>query len=141
MSTTGRMSSSVHRKASTIARHSAELALAVPEVMAHRLTRIYLSGGNPSWRQSAELQRMTSEKIIAFWLAWNGMAAELARAYLRLALLPISSPVSMSWNGLHHSLAAQTAHATAAVVAAGLAPIHRRATANARRLRRSGKYQ
>ena len=134
------MSSRHRRKVSTIARQSAELALAAPEVMTHRLTRIYLSAGRPSKRESAELQRMATEKVAAVSAAWNAMAMELLRAYLRLAVFPTAFITSTSSRQAARALSAHTIHTAAAVTAAGLAPVHRRATSNVRRLRRSRYY-
>jgi len=68
---------------------------------------------------------MGVEKVFAFYESWNAMLLELFRANLDLALSPFRF-----WSfgrGRRRGLR---------ILGAGLAPIHRRATANARRLRR-----
>jgi hypothetical protein len=121
-----------------IARHSAGLALAVPEVIAQRVTRLWLAGASPSQADREEMYLMWSEKCAAFQQSWNAMFVEMFRANLRLALSP------MWWAGrpvtAKQASARLTAHgqrAALAILGAGLAPIHRRASANAKRLRRT----
>jgi len=102
-----------------VARHSLGLALAVPEVVAHRVMRMWLAGAYPSARDRDEFHRMYVEKFLAFHESWNAMALEMFSASLALGLFPwVNRPAAMR------------------VLAAGLGPIHRRAAANAKRLRR-----
>ena len=63
------------RKTPSIARQAAELAVAVPQVIAHRLTRLALAGPAPSARDRREFQRMGAEKAAAFAESWNAMAS------------------------------------------------------------------
>ena len=98
------------RRLPAIARHSTGLALAVPQVVAHRMMRMWLAGPSPSQRDRAEFHRMWVEKPMAFYESWNAMTLEMWRANMGLAVR---------------------------VWSAGLAPVHRRAAANARRLRRT----
>jgi hypothetical protein len=100
-----------------IARDTYRLACAVPEVLLHRTARMWLAGPAPSRRDRAELHRMSAEKVAAFYESWNAMALEMIRANTQLT----SSCLWWPWSG---------------VFAAGLAPIRRRAVANAKRLRR-----
>jgi len=125
------------RTTRSIARDSFELALAAPEVVAHRMTRIALAGSRPSRRHQAEAYRMSAEKVAAFHESWNAMFLELCRANVQLAVSfmwwPWSAAILRRKPG---RLSAHGRRVAAAVLGAGLAPIHRRAVANAKRLRR-----
>ena len=132
------MPSRRRRNLSSVTRQSVGLALAVPEVMAHRLTRLWLAGPHPSQRDREEFQRMGVEKVAAFHESWNAMFLEACRASLRMTL----SPLWWTWPALSpsqvaHRAAAQGQHDALAILARGLDPIQRRATANAKRLRRA----
>jgi len=112
------------RKTARLSRQATELAIAVPQVVAHRLTRMALAGASPNARDRREFHTMGQEKVHAFWQSWFAMgwatleAGQQAwMAMLQGARVP---PVDM-----HH------------VLARGMAPVHRKATANARRLGRT----
>jgi len=62
-----------------------ELAFAVPQVVAHRVTRMALSGPRLSARERKEFELMVAEKNSAFGESWNAMAAQAARANRALA--------------------------------------------------------
>ena len=83
-----------------------EVAMATPEIIAHRTARMMLGGWPPSTRDQAEYTRMIQEKGEAFVESW--IAATLA------------------W---------QRGGVTA--VQQSLEPVHRRVTANRRRLART----
>ena len=57
-----------------------ELALSVPQVFAHRATRMALTGPKLSERDRKEFQIMVNEKHAAFAQAWNDMAMHAFRA-------------------------------------------------------------
>ena len=120
-----------------VARHSLGLAFAVPEVMSQRLLRLWLAGPAPSARDRREFARMGAEKLPAFYASWQAMVLALYRANLRLACAPLW------WLSLYASphlapgrFAARGQRTALAVLGHGLAPLHRRAAANASRLRR-----
>jgi len=120
-----------------LARDSFALALAAPEVIARRAARMWLAGNAPSRRDRAELNRMSAEKIAAFYESWNAMMLETYRANVRLAL----SSMGWAWPArtsrrMPATLLAHGRRAVAGVLGAGLAPVSRRATSNAKRLRR-----
>lgn len=126
------------RKTPPLARQAAELAVAVPLVIAHRLTRLALAGPAPSTRDRKEFQRMGAEKAAAFAESWNAMARQaleatptLASAFLRAFGPPARARAAAK------SATPQVGRAVAAIVRAGLAPVHRRAVANAKRLSRT----
>src|SRR5207237_5300419 len=107
-----------------LARQAGELAFAVPQVVAHRLTRMALAGPVLSARDRREFHGMGQEKVHAFWQSWFAMgwawgeAMQLATvAMLQGARVPmVDAP---------------------RILAKGLAPVHKKATANARRLGRT----
>jgi hypothetical protein len=114
-----------------------ELALAVPQVVAHRVTRMTLVGPTLSDRDRKEFQMMVSEKHAAFVQAWSDMALYAFRAnqaltasMLRFLFTPFSyrKPASA---------AAQVHHAAVGVLDKGMTPIHLKAVSNARRLART----
>jgi hypothetical protein len=121
------------------------IAVATPQVVAHRMLRMMLAGKEPSKRDRAEFERMSSEKVAAFYESWNAMFAQMARSNMQL----MSSPMWWGWpasgrlpnplNQLNplYRLAAHAGRAASATIAAGLAPVHRTAASNARRLRRT----
>ena len=61
------------RKASAV-RKAADIAVAAPQVIAHRVTRMALAGPLPDARDRKEFTGMVQEKQLAFaqsFLAWN----------------------------------------------------------------------
>jgi hypothetical protein len=127
------------RKATSVAAKAAELAVAVPQVVAHRITRMALSGPTLSERDRKEFELMVAEKKSAFAEAWQAMAAQSFRANQALAtsmFRSIWSP-SLGRKPGGAKVAAQIQSAAIGVFAKGLAPVHRKAVANAKRLART----
>ena len=124
------------RRTARNTRQAIELALAVPQVVAHRVGRAARAGPFPSPRDRREFQRMGTEKIAAFYESWNAMAVEMARANMRLFWSPLwwSNP----WKAMAPGSRAASTHARTAldILHRGTNPYHRRAVANARRLTR-----
>jgi hypothetical protein len=98
--------------------------MAVPQVIAHRMARM----------DRREFHRMATEKIAAFSEAWTAMAFEAVRANQQLTLSFLQS-LWFPW-ARRKSAAQQLSDATLGVLGKGMAPIRRRAVANAKRLRR-----
>ena len=123
----------------SLAVKAAELSLAVPEVVTHRMTRMALSGSKPSARDRREFERMMTEKGMAFANAWTAMALQTARANQAVATSLFRSFLSASRGGAAYSATSATQMHKAAldILSKGLAPVHRKAVANARRLRRT----
>jgi hypothetical protein len=116
-----------------------ELAVAVPQVVAHRVARAALTGPIMSERDRREFQRMVSEKPAAFSQACWGMALQMWRANLELTLSMsrvFFTPFLLNPRSAA-SIAAQTQKAAMAVLGKGLAPVHRKAVLNAKRLSKS----
>jgi hypothetical protein len=114
------------RKSRSLAAQTVELGIAAPQVIAHRMTRM----------DPAEFQRMGLEKLAAAGEAWTAMAAQaflenqkIAMSFMQSIWFPWMRPTSKS-------LPSQVSQATAAVLGKGLAPVRRRAVANAKRLGR-----
>jgi hypothetical protein len=113
-----------------------ELAVAVPQVVAHRATRMALAGPLMSERDRQEFQRMMSEKQAAFAQAYWEMGLQMFRVNLQLSSTVFSallSPFSLTAPSVA-SVMAQAQHGFGAVIGKGLTPLHRTAVSNARRL-------
>jgi hypothetical protein len=124
------------RKLKSLSVKSMELALSAPQVFAHRVTRMALAGPKLSARDRKEFQIMVNEKHAAFAQAWSDMAVHAFRAnqaftasMLRCFFAPLSRKTPSAT-----STAAQVQNAAFGVLGKGLAPIHRKAVSNARRL-------
>ncbi len=133
------MPNSTHKGTKRIATQTAGLAIAVPKVVAIRMARMALAGPNPTSRDRTEFQRMGTEKLEAIGESWNAMAWQMVRANQALALSMMRSWWS-PWFGRQPSLASamqQAQGAALGVLGAGMAPVSRRARANAKRLGKS----
>ncbi|MEO6032677.1 MAG: polyhydroxyalkanoate granule-associated phasin [Burkholderiaceae bacterium] len=127
------------RGAQSLAVKATELAVAVPQVVAHRVTRMALSGPKLSARDRKEFKLMVDEKNSAFAASWGAMASQAARANQALALSFFRSFMTVAW-GQRPSAAVSPAklqRAALGVLDKGLAPVHRKAVANAKRLSRT----
>lgn len=111
-------------RSKNLALQATELAVAVPQVVTHRLTRLALAGANPSARDRREFQGMGHKKVVAFWQGWFGMGWAVAQASQRAGLAMLQGTRVPMFD-------------TSAILQRGLAPVHRKATANARRLART----
>jgi|SRR5436190_1030296 hypothetical protein len=118
------------RKARSTAVKLAELGLAAPQVIAHRLTRMALAGPTLSARDRKEFTGMIVEKQTAVAQAWMGMFAEAVRLQQQTAL-------SLFTGATPRQHAARTRSAASRVASTALAPFHRKAVANSKRLART----
>ena len=127
-----------NRRSRALGAQMIDLGFAVPEVMAYRIARMALVGSSPSARDRREFQRMGAEKLAAFYESWNAMLTEMLRANAQLALWsarwfvpgwPASRPLTRATAG-------HIQRAAIGILGKGVAPVRRRAVANARRLRR-----
>lgn len=126
------------RKSRSLAAQTFELGMAAPQVIAHRLARMAAAGASPSARDCAEFQRMSIEKIAAANEAWTAMAAQ---TFLENQKIALSLMQSMWFPWMHRtptvkSVSRQWNRTAARVAGKGMAPIRRRAVANAKRLGR-----
>ena len=108
----------------------AELGVAIPQVVAHRLTRIALSNPTPSARDRREFTGMVVEKQVAVFQAWTAIALETWRWQQSFAMSLLTGATARQ----HHA----TARSAADRMAGGaIGPFHRKAVANAKRLART----
>lgn len=124
------------RRTRSLAAKSAQLAFVVPQVVAHRFARMALAGASPSARDRREFHRMGAEKASVFAESWNAMAMQafvanqaLAASFLRLIWSqrpPTASAIAAEWHD-----------AALGVIGKGMAPVHRKAVANSKRLART----
>lgn len=133
------------RQSRSLAIKSMELALSVPQVIAHRTARMAIAGPNLSGRDLKEFELMVSEKYAAFAQAWNNMAVHAFRANQALALSTFNFfcsvflvPLTSKWPSVA-TASAQSQNAVIGLLNKGLAPIHRKAVLNARRLAKTGR--
>jgi hypothetical protein len=132
-----------------------EIWVAVPQVIWHRTWRMASAGPFPSADDRREFGRMGQEKAAALSESLGAMTAQMLRANQEAARFMLnqwwtawmspwafiaSSPAH--WFGFpsaitrHPAGVRRVGTSLARVVDKGLAPVHRRATSNARRLRR-----
>ncbi|MEO7727826.1 MAG: polyhydroxyalkanoate granule-associated phasin [Burkholderiales bacterium] len=123
-----------HKKLKRITAQTTKLALAVPPVVAHRVTRMATAGAVPDARDVREFQLMGSEKLVAFRASWMAMAAQMFRANQQMTLAYIRSwwKPWFGFSGPGH--AKQVQAAALSIVSKGIAPVEKRAVANAKRL-------
>jgi hypothetical protein len=136
----GAMSPRRSRLARQLALQTHELATAVPQVVAHRLARIALAGPKLSERDRKEFARMVAEKNSAFSESWNAMALQALRSHQALSLSLTRSlwtAPSLRNKAVASVLAVELHNAALGVFGKGLAPVHRKAVANAKRLART----
>jgi hypothetical protein len=128
-----------------LARQAAELSFAAPVVIAHRLARMGAAGPSPSARDRREFERMTSEKVLAFYQSWAAMGMQayanqialtqsLARSAMRAMMTGMAPMPAMKRTVRRHAPSDMTR-----ILAAGIGPVHRAAVANAKRLSRGRK--
>jgi len=108
----------------------AELGVAAPQVIAHRLTRMALASPTISARDRKEFTGMVVEKQAAVAQAWTAMFAEGVRLQQQFAL-------SLFIGATPKQHAARAQSAALRIASTGLAPFHRKAVANAKRLART----
>ena len=127
------------RRSEALAWQVFDLAHAASQVFAHRMTRMALAGASPTRRDRNEFYLMGAEKFAAFYESWNAMLVEMLRAQLKLSLsaapffwLPWAATTRPGRRAL-----ARSQQAALGILGKGVAPVRRRAVANARRLRRT----
>lgn len=133
------MPSTSRRSSRSLATQTAELALAAPQVVAHRLTRMALAGHTPSARDRKEFHLMGAEKVAAFQESWMAMAMQAWRVQMQMWTSAMQA-FWMPWGRVMPTSGqamAQWQRAALGILGQGMAPVHRRAVANAKRLGRT----
>ena len=127
------------RRSKSLAVQTFELGIAAPQVIAHRMARMAAAGPSPSARDRAEFHRMGIEKVAAAQEAWTAMATQavlenqkLALSFMQSLWFPWMRPTPTA-----KSVSRQLNRAAAGVLGKGMAPMRRRAVANAERLGRT----
>jgi hypothetical protein len=105
--------------------------MAAPFVIAHRVARMASAGASPSASDRTEFHRMGAEKIAAANEAWTAMATQ---AFFESQNFAIGFMQSF-WNPKSGSR--KLKQATMRILGKGMAPVRRRAVANANRLGRN----
>ena len=126
------------RKAKSLAAQTFELGIAAPQVIAHRLARMAGVGTSPSALDRAEFHRMGIEKIAAVNEAWTAMATQAFLENQKFALTFMQS-LWFPWmrpTPTVKSVSRQLNRAAVGILGKGMAPVRRRAVANAKRLGR-----
>ena len=129
------------RKSRSLAAQAFELGIAAPQVIAHRVARMASAGTSLSARDRAEFHRMGMEKIAAVNEAWTAMATQaflenqkFALTFMQSLWFPWMRPTPTA-----KSISRQLNRAAVGTLGKGLAPVRRRAVANAKRLGRSNR--
>lgn len=117
--------------AQSLAFKAGELAFAAPQVIAHRLTRMAQSAASPTAADQREWMLMSSEKLAAFNESWFAMGLEAWRIQQR-QMLALMTSFGVPWTASYTS--AKARRDATALWGSALAPVHRRAVANAKRL-------
>jgi hypothetical protein len=117
------------------------LSSAAPQVIAHRLQRMAAAGPVVSARDRREFSGMVAEKPLALAQAWQGMWHAGAKAQQELLLSLTRTLLQPGWvkPATGTRLARQIGESGLAVLSQGLAPLERKASANARRLAKGRK--
>ena len=122
---------------------ASEIWAAAPQVIALRSARVLADGFAPRADTRRELARMVQEKTAATGESATALVLQMWRTNWELALTPMRLWWSM-WAGVARSspfgpvpaASKQLVAAASKIVPSGLAPVRRRVTANAKRLRR-----
>jgi hypothetical protein len=127
------------RPPASLSAKTAELALAVPQVVAHRLLRMAHAGPHLSARDRKEFARMIAEKNSAFGESWNAMALQALQSQRtsRRAGARRDGAAVGARQPCRASLRGAAAACRPRGDRQGAAPVHRRAVANAKRLART----
>lgn len=118
------------RSARTASAQLLQLGLAAPQVMAHRIARMASAGPMPSARDRREFTGMMLEKQTAFAQAWMAMWVQALQVQQQWWLSCLAGMPDAS------RAAARVQADWEQVLSHGIAPVRRRAVANARRLSR-----
>ncbi|MCY7353745.1 MAG: hypothetical protein LH470_01425 [Lysobacter sp.] len=142
------MTRKTQRQAARLGQQMTEMMIAAPQVVAHRTTRILMAGHTPGARDSREFQAMGGEKLAAFSESWQAMASQAIISQIQLAttLTQMAFKQSSLWwtpfgasRGMSTADMTQLGHqmqsAALQIASKGMAPVRKRAVANAKRLK------
>jgi hypothetical protein len=120
-----------------------EISLAAPQVIAHRTGRMAKAGSSPNARDRKEFIRMGQEKAEAIgesalaigmrlWQTQQAMVSDWVRQWVEQS----SRMWAMPWQAPKWPSHREIDRTASSLMRLGMAPVHRRVTANAKRLRR-----
>ena len=116
-----------------LGRQVTEINAVVPGIVSRRLMQLAWAGAAPSRSDHTEMSRMSSEK----WQAASQSAIAMTAFAMQQQMAMAQSfwqAVWSPWMGLPVARGPAVSNPVAAMLSAGIAPYHRIATANARRL-------
>ncbi len=116
---------STRKKSTSAAAKLAEISIASPQVIAHRVTRMAMSGPVLSERDRKEFTNMVQEKQVAFAQSFMAMGTEIAK---------VQQQLFVSWLRNPWTVGQKLPSATERVAAKALEPVRRKAVSNAKRL-------
>ena len=126
-----------------LAQQTIGLSMAVPQVIAHRVGRMAIAGANPSARDRKEFKQMGAEKTAAFYESWAAMGLAAMKSQQQMAASMWRAAAVAPWSmGKPASLLPSgntLARHALQIMSQGMAPVHRRAVGNAKRLGRLKK--
>lgn len=135
------MTRALHKTATRVSAKASELSVAAPQVVAHRMARMFSAGAVPNASDQREFMRMGTEKLEAFVESWGAMSAQAMQAQQQMTLSLVQTLCNpWMWAAgpikpLQH-LHDQAQHSMLHLIEQGVDPLHRRAVANAKRLNR-----
>lgn len=127
-----------HRRISTpiaLSMKTAQIAVAAPQVIAHRLARMAAAGPVLSKRDHREFNLMGAEKLSAFGESWVAMWMHAFQTNMTL-MTSLARAFWWPWmpGKTSSQLARQLHGASLSMIGKGITPVHRTVTANAKRL-------
>ena len=122
-----------------LARKTLELSMAAPQVVAHRVYRMATAGYPLSERDHREFTRMGSEKVQAYYQSWAAMWMQFYQVQFEFALAWMTMPLRLMGGSALAWRPAGSRKVASRLLAAGLAPVHSKAVANAKRLSRQSR--
>lgn len=131
-----------------LGRDTAQMAAAVPQVIAHRVGRMMGAGMLPSGRDQQEFYLMGAEKVAAFQESWAAMSWQALAAQQQFAAWWMQTWWKVALGGWMNPPSLQQLSSSAQqrllasmfdVAHQGMTPVRRRAVANARRLGRAAR--
>jgi len=142
------MTRKTQHQAARLGQQMTAMMIAAPQVVAHRTARMLMAGAVPSSSDSREFKAMGDEKLAAFSESWQAMASQAMTSQLQLAttLTQMAFKQSSLWwapFGASRGVSAadmtqlgnQMQSAAMQIASKGVAPVRKRAVANAKRLK------
>lgn len=142
------MTRKTQRQATRLGQQMTEMMIAAPQVVAHRTARMCMGGAVPNSRDSREFKAMGEEKVAAFSESWQAMASQAMTSQMQIVatLTQMAYQQSSLWwmpfgasRGVSTAdmtqLGNQMQSAAMQIASKGMAPVRKRAMANAKRLK------